>query len=303
MTGVTMDFGTVRALDRLDLEIPEGAIFGFLGPNGAGKTTTLRVLLGLLDPGTGRRSVLGLDVATDAERVRASVGALLEHHGLYERLSASNNLEFAGRIAGMDAPQRAARTRELLERFGLWDRQAEKAGRLSKGMKQKLAIARAIYHRPRVVFLDEPTNGLDPTAAVELRNDLIELARTEGVTVFVTTHNLAEVEKLCDLVGIIGRGRLRAFGTLEDLRRGAGTPHVEIAGPALTTTAAATAAKVPGVTDAKLAGARLVVSMRDGTSPAPVVAALVQAGFAIEEVRRVAPSLEHVYLATMQEDT
>ena len=296
-----MDFGSVRALDGLDLEIPEGAIFGFLGPNGAGKTTTLRILLGLLDPAAGRRWVLGLDVAADPERVRASVGALLEHHGLYERLSAWNNLEFAGRIVGMTPAERRARSQELLERFGLWDRRDENAGRFSKGMKQKLAIARAIYHRPRIVFLDEPTNGLDPTAAVELRNDLIDLARRDGVTVFVTTHNLAEVEKLCDLVGIIGRGRLRAFGTLESLRRAAGPPHLEFAGPAFPP-AASIAAAVSGVRAARIHGDRLIVELHDEAPAAPVVSALVQAGYPVEEMRRVVPSLENVYLATMQED-
>src|SRR5262249_19549347 len=142
---------------------------------------------------------------------------LLEHHGLYERLSGEDNLDFHGRIARMSAPERAVRIREVLEHFGLWERRSERVGTWSRGMKQKLAIARAILHRPPLVVLDEPTAGLDPEAVVELRGDIAELAR-DGTTVFLNTHNLTDAEKLADLVGVMRAGKLLALGTPAELR-------------------------------------------------------------------------------------
>src|SRR5690349_13627056 len=139
-TGLTRDFTATRALDRLTFEVPRGIIFGFLGPNGAGKTTTIRILLGLLEPSSGEAEVMGFDTRREAERIRAQSGALLEHDGLYERLSAEDNLDFYGRIAKMPPDKRQARVRELLELFGLWNRRSDTAGTWSRGMKQKLAV-------------------------------------------------------------------------------------------------------------------------------------------------------------------
>jgi ABC-2 type transport system ATP-binding protein len=146
-----------------------------------------------------------------------SAPALLENHG-HERLTAEQNLDFAGRIWRMSSGERQARIRELLEQFGLWDRRREPAGKWSRGMKQKLAVARAVFHRPPLVFLDEPTAGLDPVASAALREDLASLAAGHGVTIFLTTHNLVEAERLCDLVGVIRRGRLAALGPPSSLR-------------------------------------------------------------------------------------
>jgi len=159
---LTRVFGAVRALDGLDLEVPPGIVFGFLGPNGAGKTTTIRLLLGLLEPSGGRAAVLGLDTRSGADGIRDRSGALLEHHGLYERLSAEDNLAFYARAWRLSGDARRRRIRELLESLGLWERRAEPVGRWSRGMKQKLAVARALLHRPSLLFLDEPTAGLDP---------------------------------------------------------------------------------------------------------------------------------------------
>src|SRR5690349_5023414 len=193
---LTRDFGAVRAVNHLDLEVPSGTVFGFLGPNGSGKTTTIRLLLGLLAPTDGRAEVLGLDTRSDPAKIRERCGALLEYSGLYERLSAEDNLEFYGRAWRMPAGERKARIRELLSAIGLYERRKEIVLEWSRGMKQKLAIARAMLHRPALIFLDEPTAGLDPLAAVALREDLAALAGREGVTIFLTTHNLAEAEKL-----------------------------------------------------------------------------------------------------------
>src|SRR5262249_716425 len=158
-------FGNVHAVDGLNITVPVQQIYGFLGTNGAGKTTTIRLLLGLLEPTAGTATVLGYDVRTQGADIRARSGALLEYNGLYEQLTVRDNLEFFGRIWGLSATARAARISELLETFDLSDRANARAGTLSRGMKQKLAIARAIFHHPQLLFLDEPTDGLDPVAA------------------------------------------------------------------------------------------------------------------------------------------
>jgi ABC-2 type transport system ATP-binding protein len=170
--GLVRDFGTIRALDHLSLEVPAGIVFGFLGPNGAGKTTAIRAFLGLVEPTSGSARVLGFDTRRESDRIRERSGALLEHNGIYERLSAEQNLDFAGRVWRMSSGERRSRTRELLEQFGLWDRRSEPAGKWSRGMKQKLAVARAVFHRPPLVFLDEPTAGLDPVASAALRQSV-----------------------------------------------------------------------------------------------------------------------------------
>src|SRR5229473_2314410 len=172
-------FGTVKAVDDLSLEVPAGIVFGFLGPNGAGKTTTIHLLLGLLEPTTGQARVLGFETRTQAEAIRARSGALLEFAGLY------------GRMYRMPAPDRQARIKELLTHLDLWERRRDLVGTWSRGMKQKLAVARALFHHPSLIFLDEPTAGFDPIAAASLRNDLASLVAREGVTVFLNTHNLS----------------------------------------------------------------------------------------------------------------
>src|SRR5262249_47030876 len=163
---------------------------GFLGPNGSGKTTTIRMLLGLLEPTSGRAEVLGFDASKKADEIRLRSGALLEHNGIYERLSAEENLELFGRIWNLSANERNTRIQQLLQSFGWWERRTERSGTWSRGMKQKLAVARAMLHRPALIFLDEPTAGLDPVASASLRDELAGLAAREGVTIFLTTHNL-----------------------------------------------------------------------------------------------------------------
>jgi len=299
---LTRDFDTVRAVHHIALEVPRGMIFGFLGPNGAGKTTTIRLLLGLLEPTEGRAEVLGFDTQTQADEIRCRTGALLEHSGLYQRLSAEDNLEFYGRIWHMPANTRQTRIKELLIHLGLWERRKERVGTWSRGMKQKLAIARALLHRPPLIFLDEPTAGLDPIAAAALREDFATLAAREGVTVFLTTHNLSEAEKLCRLVGVIRQGQLLTVGSPDQLRAKQGTPRVEILGRGFSETVMASLRARPEVVKVEQRDNRMLIDLRGAVDTAPLVSLMVSAGAQVEEVRRGRASLEEVFLTLMEEE-
>ena len=296
---LTREFGPVRALDALSLEIPKGIVFGFLGPNGAGKTTAIRVLLGLIDPTGGRAEVLGLDTRRDGAAIRTRCGALLEHPGLYERLTASANLDFYGRAWHIPRRVRQERSRELLTRFGLWDRRDDPVGRWSRGMKQKLAVARAVLHHPDLVFLDEPTSGLDPVATAGLREDLAALASHEGVTVFLTTHNLNEAERLCAQVGVIRAGKLLAVGSPESLRARRDSGRVDIVTTGVTEDIVAALRARPDVASMQADGPRLSIGLATGTTVAPIVAWLVQHDVGVEEVRRARATLEDAFLDLM----
>ena len=298
--GLTRRFGGTCALDQLDLCVSAGTVFGFLGPNGAGKTTTLRLLLGLLEPTAGHARVLGLDVRTHAAQVRTRCGALLEHHGLYERLSAQDNLEFAGRAWNLPAAERRARTRELLEGLGLWERRGDRVSGWSRGMKQRLAVARALVHRPALVFLDEPTAGLDPAATAAFRDEIAGLATREGTTVFLTTHNLAEAERVCARVAVIRQGRLAAVGTPEELRARGRAPRVRLSGRGFGEAVLAQVRAVPGVTGAGADERGLWADLREGADPAPVVSAAVGAGAEVSAVARDGATLEEAYLSLME---
>jgi ABC-2 type transport system ATP-binding protein len=298
---LTCTFREIRAVDGLDLDVPPGIVFGFLGPNGAGKTTTIRLLLGLLEPASGTARVLGLDTQRDGNEVRRQCGALLEHAGLYERLSARDNLDFYARVWRLDAAEREARIKQLLGPLGLWDRRHEPVGTWSRGMKQKLAVARALLHRPALLFLDEPTAGLDPVASSALREDLEQLVTREGVTVFLTTHNLAEAERLCRRVAVIKEGRLLAVGDPDDLKSGYAV-RAEISGRPFTETLLATLRARPDISDASIRNGRLVLALTDGALLAPIIAMLVGAGVAVEEARRDRNTLEDVFLTLMEEE-
>ena len=296
------DFGPIRALDHLTFDVPTGIVFGFLGPNGAGKTTAIRTFLGLVEPTGGSARVFGFDTRREGDQVRERSGALLEHHGLYERLTAEQNLDFAGRVWRMSSGERRARIRELLDQFGLWDRREEAVGKWSRGMKQKLAVARAVFHRPPLVFLDEPTAGLDPVASAALREDLASLAAGHGVTIFLTTHNLVEAERLCELVGVIRRGQLAALGPPSSLRPD-DAPLVRVTGTGITEDIALAAAALPGVMQATALDGTLEVRFADGVRPSELVAMLVQRGVGIDEVRRDRPTLEQTFFELVSDDS
>ncbi len=296
------DSGPVRAVDNLSLEVPAGIVFGFLGPNGAGKTTTLRLLLGLLEPTKGRAEVLGFDALAQADQVRARCGALLEHTGVYEQMSAEDNLEFYGRVWRMPRAERQARIKELLNHIGLWERRTDQVAKWSRGMKQKLALARTLLHRPALIFLDEPTAGLDVQSAVEVRNDMAALAAREGVTVFLTTHNMTEAEKLCSQVAVIRDGALVALGQPNELRARAGGPRVEVFGRGFTEDALSLLRARPEVAAVRANNGQLSIDLAQETATAPLVSLLVRAGAQVEEVRRGKASLEEVFLTLMGEE-
>jgi ABC-2 type transport system ATP-binding protein len=284
------------------MDVPAGIVFGFLGPNGAGKTTTIHLLLGLLDPTQGQVRVMGFDTRSQANEIRNRSGALLEFSGLYERMSAEDNLDLYGRIYRMSGPERKARTKELLTHLDLWDRRREKVGNWSRGMKQKIAIARALFHHPPLVFLDEPTAGLDPVAAAALHADLTSLVATEGVTVFLNTHNLAEAEKLCAQVGVIRNGKLIAIGSPDELRLRNGGHKVEIIGKGFNEKTLTLVQARPEVKRAEIQNGRLMIELNGENIIGPLVTLIVKSGAEIEDISRGGESLEELFLTLMQEE-
>jgi ABC-2 type transport system ATP-binding protein len=300
---LTRDFGSVRAVDNLSFEVPSGTIFGFLGPNGAGKTTTIRLLLGLLEPTTGMAHVLGLDTQTQATEIRARTGALLEHSGIYEQLSAEDNLEFYGRVWRMPEVERKTRIKELLSDMNLWERRGERAGKWSRGMKQKLALARTLLHRPQLVLLDEPTAGLDVSSAAEVREDLEALAEREGVTVFLTTHNMSEAERLCSSVAVIREGRLVALGHPDELRVRSGSPQLEIVGRGFDEKLIQRLNSIPQVAGVEIRNGHMLIDLSADVESSHIVSTIVNSGAQVEEVRRGQASLEEVFLTLMKESS
>jgi len=216
---LTRRFGALTAVDAIDLRVAAGKFFGFLGPNGAGKSTTIKMLTGLLAPTSGSMQLLGLDFATHPVEIKRQIGVVPEGMGLFERLTGPEYLQFVGRMYGLDLPTTRQRSEELLDFMQLTDRSKTLVADYSHGMQKKLALAAAVIHGPRVLFLDEPFEGVDALAAGALKALLVRMAE-RGVTIFLTSHVLEIVERLCSHVGIIDRGRLAAQGSLEELRSG-----------------------------------------------------------------------------------
>lgn len=214
---LTKTYGPLTAVDHISLEVQEGEVFAFLGPNGAGKTTTVRLLTGLARPTVGNARVLGLDLRRELPRIKKQVGVVPERSNLYDELSARDHLIFMGQLYGVPRAERAQRADDLLHRFRLEEKKDVPFAHLSRGMKRALTIAAALIHRPRLLFLDEPTVGLDVVSARGLRA-LIERLREAGVTIFLTTHYLEEAERLADRVALIVRGRIVALDTVEGLK-------------------------------------------------------------------------------------
>ncbi len=298
---LTRDYGTVRAVDHLTLEVPSGAIFGFLGPNGAGKTTVIRLLLGLVEPTEGEGTVLGFNIREHGDEIRSRTGALLGHPGLYERLSAYDNLDYFARIWRLPELTRRLRVEALMRHFDLWERRTDIVGTWGRGMQQKLAIARTLLHQPPLVFLDEPTAGLDPIAAQALRKELAALSRSEGVTIFLTTHNLAEAEQLCDRVAVVRAGRLLCIGSPAEMRSRRHAPQLEVVGRGFSEDVLALLRKRPEVAAARTQNGSLLVDLAGDVDTAPLVSLLVESGANVQEVRRLAPNLESAFMALLEE--
>jgi len=214
---LTKYYGSVLAVDHITFEVKRGEIFGFLGPNGAGKTTTVRILTGLTLPTSGTAKVVGYDVVKESRRAKMSIGLVPEISNIYSELSVWDNVIFSGEIHGVPRKERQKRARKLLEMFGLYDKKKEKAGKLSKGLKRRLAIAMALVHEPKVLFLDEPTSGLDVPSAKLLR-EIVRKLNKEGTTIFLTTHNMEEANSLCQRIAVINRGRIAAIDSPERLK-------------------------------------------------------------------------------------
>ncbi|MFN0063454.1 MAG: ATP-binding cassette domain-containing protein [Myxococcaceae bacterium] len=287
-------FGERIAVEAVTFSVSSGEVFGLLGPNGAGKTTTVRMLAGLLRPSSGRARVAGHWVSEERNDLRCRVGFLPEQPGLYDRLTAEENLRFFMRLYEVDERVVWPLAQSLLTRFGLSGRESEPTGRYSKGMRQKLALVRALIHSPQVIFLDEPTSGLDPESARVVRDVIAELA-TEGRAVVLCSHNLGEVERLCHRIGIV-KGHLRALGTVSELRGGEPGVEVELDGDA--SPFRETLRALPALS---VNGSKLFLTLRAPEHIPDVVALLTRAGARIVRVQPRQRSLEDLYLEAVSD--
>jgi ABC-2 type transport system ATP-binding protein len=298
--GLSKRFGVFTAVDNLALDIDAGEVFGFLGPNGAGKTTTVRMLTCLIEPSAGQATVSGYKVGREDQQIRRSVGLLTETPGHYDRLSAWQNLIIYARLYEVEQVER--QVEKYLRMLDLWERRHDPAGSFSKGMRQKLAIARALLHEPQVLFLDEPTAGLDPQAARLIR-DFIEELKGEGRTIFICTHNLDEADRLCDRVAVF-KQNLRVVDAPANLRRRVYGRRISIQ---LTQNAAEfvdTVIAVKGIRDVESKDIILAFNTENPEEDNPeVVRRLVQAGAEIQFVNEEKHSLEDVYLTLIEEET
>ncbi len=292
-------FGKRLAVDCLSLQVDEGEVLGFLGPNGAGKTTTIRLLSGIIGPTSGSAIVAGLRPDRESERLHEVIGLLTESAGFYDRLTAARNLEyFAGFYSGINV---GVQVEKYLRLTGLWDRRHDRVGVFSKGMKQRLALARALLHEPRVLFLDEPTAGLDPEAAQEVRQ-MIKRLSSEGRTIFLSTHNLAEAEQLCHRIAVI-RTRLLALDSPGDLRQRLFRRRVVVRLESIPAALYEAVGKLSFVKGVSLEGDRLQVDLTDPDQNRPeLVKCMVEAGGRVLEVSEEQHSLEDVYLSLMKEE-
>jgi ABC-2 type transport system ATP-binding protein len=290
--------GDVRALDGLDLEVQAGTVFGLLGPNGAGKSTTVRILTTLSRPDAGSARVAGIDVLADPVRVRHAIGVVGQKHGVDPDATGRENLVIQGEFYGLTGSGLRGRVAELLDRFGLTDAGDRRVKTYSGGMQRRLDVAMGLLHRPQVLFLDEPTTGLDPEARAQMWAEIERLAREEGMTILLTTHYLEEADRLASQLAIVDRGRIVARGTPDALKselRG-DTIHVELAdgdGPV----AAAALEVVDAAREVVLDGRVLRARADDGGAAVPaVLAALSEHGVRATSVTLARPSLDDVYL-------
>ncbi len=305
--GLTKRFGSHVAVDQLSFEVGEGEVFGLLGPNGAGKTTTIRMLAGLFSASEGWAKVGGYRIGKESLQVRQTVGILTENPSLYERLTAYENMDFFAQAYGLSEPkEKQNRIKKLLDFFGLWERRNEKAATFSKGMKQKLAIARALVHKPPILFLDEPTSSLDPESSKEVRDLIAKLSQHEKSTILLCTHHLEDAERLCSRVMIINKGKSIIVGTPDELRdRIAGNPKIEIRLKKLSSAIVEAAKSVTQVkqVDADTSTSTITVTLDDVQSGTPqVVKNVVDADGLILSVNVVRPSLEEAYLKLIKEE-
>lgn len=296
---LTCRFGNTLAVDHLTLNVQPGEVFGFLGHNGAGKTTTVRLLNGVLSPSEGYAKVLGLDPMIDGPILRRHTGVLTETPSLDERLTARENLTIYADIYDVPSQDVAARVNELIEAFELTDRADDKVGSYSKGMKQRMALARTLLHNPDILFLDEPTAGLDPVAIRHVHELITRLSREEGRTVFLCTHNLAEAQMLCDRVAVLQHGRVLALGTPSELaNRIEGNQRLDIEiDPKGSGLARKALAVFPDLTIVSFDKDIITVQGADREIIPALLESLVMTGVRVYRVTPQEPSLEDIYFA------
>ena len=299
--GLTKDYDDFRAVDAVSLDVPAGAVLVLLGPNGAGKTTIVRMLTSVLSPTLGSARVAGFDVVTHAADVRAHVGVLTEQHGLYERMKAVEYLDFFGQVYHMPADLRRKRSLDLMDRFGLTFALNKPLGEYSKGMKQKLALVRAMLHDPPVLLLDEPTSAMDPQSARLVRDAIVEMQRDQR-TFLITTHNLAEAQHLASAIAIIRKGRIIASGTFEDLaRQFVGDPLMELRVQGDLNGLASEMNDLVTVEEEGTNWLRYRVARPVETNPR-LLQRLIGQGVPVVSLAPLSQTLEEVYLQAVEED-
>jgi ABC-2 type transport system ATP-binding protein len=295
---VKKTLGDREVLKGISFTVETGDIFGYLGPNGAGKTTTIRILLGLLQASSGKAYVMGQDI--NLSETRRRVGFVLEVDGLYDSMTAEENLEYYFRIYGISKAK--GNIDKFLDSVGLGDRAKDRVGTYSKGMRQRLALARAMVHDPEILILDEPTAGVDPSGQIEVRQIMLDVAHKENKTVFLSSHNLDEVQRICNRIALIDRGEIKLYGELESLRREMGRGRVVIE----------TAQDIPESLLAELTSLphlglqskkerSLIFSPQEGTETSDIISLLAGRGVKIEEATRKEASLEELYSAILKE--
>jgi ABC-2 type transport system ATP-binding protein len=293
---LTKKFGDLTAVENLTLHVDKGEVFGFLGPNGAGKTTTVRILACLISKTSGKARIGEYEIGNkaDHQKIRRMIGLLTENVGLYEELSAYDNLDFYGRFYRLDEQKRKEQIEYFLKMLGLWEKRNDAAGTFSKGMKQKLAIARALIHDPQVLFLDEPTASLDPEASKTVRDFILELKK-ERRTIFLNTHLLDEAEKICDRVAIL-KTRLIATGTPQELRRSLSGRKIKVQLQRVNDTIVEAIKKI-GFQISEITDNSFVIDVSDPEKENPVILKAIEAaGGHVLFVTEIGSSLEDVYL-------
>jgi ABC-2 type transport system ATP-binding protein len=298
---LTRKFGTLTAVDDLTLHVDEGEVFGFLGPNGAGKTTTVRMLCCLISKTSGRARIADYEVGNDADslKIRKIIGLVPDNVGLYEDLTAYENLDFYGKLYRCTESQRKENIKRFLIMLGLWEKRDVMAGTFSKGMKQKLAIARALVHDPEILFMDEPTANLDPESAKTVREFIIQL-KSEKKTIFLNTHNLDEAQRICDRIGILNT-KLMAIGTPEELERSVGPRRTEIQLEQVNDVILNSLKKL-SLGKISHDECKLTFELADPFKENPaIVKAIVEAGGNVQTVSVARSSLEEVYLKLVRE--
>ena len=298
---LTKKFGEVTAVEEISFRVKEGEIFGFLGPNGAGKTTTVRMLCCLISKTSGEASIDNYQVGKvdDSLQIRKMIGLVPDNVGLYGDMTAFENLDFYGKLYEVPEGRRRENTERFLKMLDLWGRKDARAGSFSKGMKQKLALARALIHEPKILFLDEPTANLDPEASKTVRDFILEIKK-QGRTIFLNTHNLDEAQRVCDRIGII-KTKLLTIGTPEQLRESLSKPKTEIRLAQVNEALVSSLRKlIPNKIE--VSDNKLIIDVTDPDKENPIIiTAITSAGGQVREVTQLIPTLEEVYLQNVRE--